>query len=129
MAGKESDLAIKLIEALAARFEPENFEDKYREQVEALIAAKIQGWEVATGRAEQTVAAPVAGIMEALKKSLAAARKPPAIAEQSAATGRPQRVTQKRLKRNTEEKNSASVILASLGGGSSHTPGPISRIS
>ena len=38
---KELGLAVKLIEALATKFEPEKFRDKYREQVEALIAAKI----------------------------------------------------------------------------------------
>jgi DNA end-binding protein Ku len=39
VADKELDLAVKLIEALATEFEPEKFKDKYREQVEALIAA------------------------------------------------------------------------------------------
>ena len=42
-ADKELGFAVKLIEALAAKFEPEKFKDKYREQVEALIAARIQG--------------------------------------------------------------------------------------
>jgi DNA end-binding protein Ku len=100
VASKELDLAVKLIEALATQFEPEKFKDKYREQVEALIAAKIQGREVASGRAEPTAAAPVADIMEALKKSLAAARKPPARAEAATAESKPEgRTSKRRVKR------------------------------
>ena len=82
VATKELDLAVKLVEALATKFEPEKFKDKYREQVEALIAAKIQGRDVASGQDELPAAAPVADIMEALKKSLAAAKKPPTRAEE-----------------------------------------------
>jgi DNA end-binding protein Ku len=85
VANKELDLAVKLIEALATKFEPEKFKDKYREQVEALIAGKIQRQETAAGRPQPIVAAPVADIMESLKKSLEAARKPPKRAEEVSA--------------------------------------------
>src|SRR6266480_4651223 len=63
VAGKELDLAVKLIEALAAKFEPEKFRDKYREQVEALIAAKIQGHEVVSSESRPVPALPVVDIM------------------------------------------------------------------
>ena len=96
VAGKELDLAVKLIEALAAKFEPEKFRDKYREQVEALIAAKIQGREVASGQPQAASAAPVVDIMEALKKSLAAARKPVGRAEEVTSDAKSQRRTPKR---------------------------------
>jgi DNA end-binding protein Ku len=96
---KELDLAVKLIEALATKFEPEKFKDKYREQVEALIAAKIQSREVASGPPQQAAAAPVADIMEALKKSLAAARKPPARAEDVTAESKPERSTRRQAKK------------------------------
>lgn len=96
VAGKELDLAVKLIEALAAKFEPEKFRDKYREQVEALIAAKIQGREVASGQPKAASAAPVVDIMEALKKSLAAARKPVGRAEEATGEAKSQRRTPKR---------------------------------
>jgi DNA end-binding protein Ku len=96
VADKELDLAVKLIEALAAKFEPEKFRDKYREQVEALIAAKIQGREVVSGDSRPAPAAPVVDIMEALKKSLAAARKPVGRAEESSADAKSERRTPKR---------------------------------
>jgi DNA end-binding protein Ku len=79
-----------LIDALTTKFVPEKFKDKYREHVDALIAAKIQGREVASGRAEPTAAAPVPDIMEALKKSWAAARKPPARAEDVTGESKPE---------------------------------------
>jgi DNA end-binding protein Ku len=99
VADKELDLAVKLIEALAAKFEPEKFRDKYREQVEALIAAKIQGRELASGRAEPAAAAPLPDIMDALKKSLAAARKPPARAEEVTAESNPERRAKRQAKK------------------------------
>jgi DNA end-binding protein Ku len=72
---KERDLAVTLINAMAAPFEPEKFKDTYREKLQELIAAKIEGKEVV---AQQSVskAAPVVDIMEALQKSLAIRRKP-----------------------------------------------------
>jgi DNA end-binding protein Ku len=73
--GKERDLAVTLINAMAAPFEPEKFKDTYREKLQELIAAKIEGKEVV---AQQSAAkpAPVVDIMEALQKSLALKRKP-----------------------------------------------------
>jgi DNA end-binding protein Ku len=96
VADKELDLAVKLVEALAAKFDPEKFKDTYREHVEALIAAKIQGREVASAQPQAAATAPVVDIMEALKKSLAAARKPPARAEEVTAESKPERRTFKR---------------------------------
>jgi DNA end-binding protein Ku len=73
---KEAALAQNLIEALAGEFEPEKYKDAYRENLLALIEAKKEG--------KVVVATPephrekVVDIMEALKESLAVARKPAA---------------------------------------------------
>ncbi len=97
---KELGLAVKLIEALATKFEAEKFKDKYREQVEALIAAKIQGHEVASGQAPLVPASQAVDIMEALKKSLAAARKPIGHAEEMTPDAKPEpRATKRQAKR------------------------------
>jgi DNA end-binding protein Ku len=98
VAQKELELAIKLVEALAGKFEPEKYSDRFREHVQALIAAKIHGREAVSREARPAESAPVVNIMDALKKSLEAARKPVAKAEESvpqAETGRKQ-ATQKR---------------------------------
>ena len=77
---QEIRLAQQLIESLAAPFEPKKYRDEYQERQRALIAAKLQGQEVAT--APQPQLAPVIDLMEALKKSLAekqaTLKKPPA---------------------------------------------------
>ncbi|HVW07751.1 MAG TPA: Ku protein [Bryobacteraceae bacterium] len=81
---KELDLAKKFVEAIAAPFQPGEFTDRYREQLEALIASKAT---VASGTAEtkaRMATGNVIDIMEALRKSLenvraekARVRKPP----------------------------------------------------
>jgi DNA end-binding protein Ku len=78
---KELALATNLIEALAAEFEPEKYQDEYRANLLKMIEAKKAGQEVvATPEPQQ---AKVVDIMEALKASLAKAKKPAASATSS----------------------------------------------
>jgi DNA end-binding protein Ku len=87
---KELALASSLIEALAGDFEPEKYKDNYRENLLQMIEAKKQGAEVvATPEPQQ---AKVVDIMEALKASLAMAKKPAA----SATTSEPAAVEEER---------------------------------
>lgn len=74
---KELTMAQTLIDALAGSFEHEKYTDKYRETLKSMIDAKIAGQEVVAAPQEQELA-PVIDIMEALKSSLAALKKPPA---------------------------------------------------
>jgi DNA end-binding protein Ku len=73
---QEIELAERLVENLAAPFEPEKFHDAYQKKVLELIDAKRQGQEVRAVRPQKL--APVVDLMEALERSLAASgRKPP----------------------------------------------------
>jgi len=72
---KELELAMSLVETLAASFEPEKYKDSYRESLEAVIQAKLQGQEIVEAPAPPM--AKVVDIMEALKQSLAQVKKPP----------------------------------------------------
>ena len=79
---QEKKLAEQLIESLAAKFEPEKYNDQYQESMNGLIEAKRQGHEVA--EAQHPKLAPVIDLMEAIKKSIAEkqqqaapAKKPP----------------------------------------------------
>jgi DNA end-binding protein Ku len=72
---KELELATTLITSLAADFEPAKYKDSYRENLMAMIQAKVQGKQVVEAPAEQHLA-PVIDIMEALKASLAQGKKP-----------------------------------------------------
>lgn len=76
---KELDLAMTLVKSLEAEFEPEKYKDDYRENLKAMIKAKVEGKEVVEP-APAVHKAPVIDIMEALKMSLAQAKKPVASA-------------------------------------------------
>jgi DNA end-binding protein Ku len=71
----ELELAKSLISSLAAEFEPGKYHDEYRDNLKGLIQAKIEGRETVEPPAA-THLAPVVDIMEALKMSLANAKKP-----------------------------------------------------
>ena len=76
---KELELASLLVQTLAAGFEPSKYNDTYGDNLRAMIDAKLAGQEVVETPAPQT--AQVVDIMEALKTSLAALKKPVASAE------------------------------------------------
>ena len=69
---KEIDMAGMLVETLAARFEPDRYEDTYRERVLAVVKAKEKGEEVSIPEPE----APEEGddLMAALEASLKASK-------------------------------------------------------
>ena len=78
---QELDLARKLVDSLAAPFQPDKYRDEYQVHLQQLIEAKQKGEEVAVP--EQPRLAPVIDLMEALQKSLAL-KKPPLRAEAEA---------------------------------------------
>lgn len=72
---KELDLARTLVDSLAGPFEPEKYRDTYRERLEALVAAKVQGQ--AASQVETPIAnGRVVDLSGALRKSLANLKKP-----------------------------------------------------
>src|SRR5205823_2943768 len=71
---RELEIAIQLVDWLAAEFEPQKYSDSYREEVLALIERKAQGEEIAVQPAPEEVAAPAPDLMSALKASLDAVR-------------------------------------------------------
>jgi DNA end-binding protein Ku len=87
------------VRALAAPFEPEQFRDEYRDQLRALIEAKAAKREVATQEQRPGAAAPVVDIMEALKRSIQAAKKPAQKATAPVPTGKRKETTKPRARR------------------------------
>jgi DNA end-binding protein Ku len=69
----ELEMAKSLIASLTADWNPEEFTDEYREGLLAIVEAKIDGKEIEVVEAEP--AAKVVDLMEALKASVAAAKK------------------------------------------------------
>jgi len=93
---KELALARSLVEALAGEFEPEKYKDDYRENLLQMIEAKKQGHEVvATPEPQQSK---VVDIMEALKASLAMAKKPAASATTAEPEAREEKPARKRAR-------------------------------
>jgi DNA end-binding protein Ku len=82
---KELDMAKMLISSLEAEFEPQKYHDTYRDNLQKMIEAKVEGRKVVETPSAHV--APVIDIMEALKKSLAEKRKPAAHATASASAG------------------------------------------
>ena len=76
---KELALAMNLIEALVADFEPGKYTDTYRDNILQMVEAKKHGEEVVV-EAPTPHREKVVDIMDALKASLAAVRKPAASA-------------------------------------------------
>jgi DNA end-binding protein Ku len=93
---KELALATNLIEALAGEFEPAKYQDDYRENLLRMIEAKKQGEEVvATPEPQQ---AKVVDILEALKASLAMAKKPAASATTAEPVAEPEKPARRRAR-------------------------------
>jgi DNA end-binding protein Ku len=90
---KEFELAKIFLEALQAPFSPEEFKDVYREELQAMIAKKVEQAEVAPASQEPVATAPVVDILEALRKSVAMTQKP-AASETQPARKKPGRVTE-----------------------------------
>src|SRR6059058_3972050 len=80
---KELAMAKMLISSLEADFEPQKYHDTYRDNLQKMIEAKIEGKNVVATPSEHI--APVIDIMEALKRSLAEKRKPAQAATAAAA--------------------------------------------
>ena len=94
---KELAMAKMLISSLEENFEPEKYHDAYRDNLQKMIEAKIEGKKVVEAPAEHV--APVIDIMEALKKSLAQKRKPVAVAT-AAAAGEMEAAPKKRARKS-----------------------------
>ncbi len=67
-------MAEQLVQSLATDFDPRKYKDTFREQVLALLERKAEGQEIVAEPAEEP-RGKVVNLMDALAKSLAAARK------------------------------------------------------
>ncbi len=102
VAEREMNLAKMLVEALAGEFEPGKYHDTYRDNLRRMIEAKVAGHNVV--ETPEAHIAPVIDIMEALKKSLEEARKPP---QSASAAARPSSEDQPKAKRAPRKAKTA----------------------
>ncbi len=71
---QELQMATSLIDTMTGEFEPEQFHDEYREALQAVIDAKVEGREVVQPQEPGEKEAPVVDLMSALQESVDAAR-------------------------------------------------------
>jgi DNA end-binding protein Ku len=71
--GQELEMAKQLIDSLSGEWDPEEYADEYRQAVLQIVEAKLNGQEIEVVAPEPT--AKVVDLMEALKASVAAAKK------------------------------------------------------
>ncbi len=71
----EMKMAESLVTALSGEFDPDAYNDSYREAVQALIDAKVEGREVVAASTEAEDDGSVVDLMAALRASVAAAKK------------------------------------------------------
>jgi DNA end-binding protein Ku len=70
----EVKMAKMLVETLAGDFEPDEYEDDYREAVETLVKTKIEGGEVKAAPKERKSGGEVVDLLAALQRSVEAAK-------------------------------------------------------
>lgn len=71
----EVKMARQLVQQLSTEFHPEEFEDEYRQRLEELVEQKVEGQEVTVAAAPEEEPTKVVDLMEALKASVADAKK------------------------------------------------------
>jgi DNA end-binding protein Ku len=71
---REREMAERLIESLAADFDPGKYRDEYREELLSLIEQKAEGKEVVTRESEEPEPTKAPDLMAALEESLAAVK-------------------------------------------------------
>ena len=71
---RELKMATQLIESLSVAWEPERYEDVYRERVLEMLEKKAEGQEIAIAPEDERESADVVDLMSALEASLQAAK-------------------------------------------------------
>src|SRR5689334_20598091 len=72
---QELAMARSLVESMAGDFDPSQYTDQYREALQEVIDAKVQGREIVEPEAAQPTAGNVVDLMSALRASVEAARR------------------------------------------------------
>jgi DNA end-binding protein Ku len=107
---QELEMARQLIENLTAEWDPEEFTDEYREALLRIVEAKISGEEIEVVEAEPT--AKVVDLMEALKASVAAAKKQSGGGDDAPAPRAKSAAKKSAAKKTTAKKSTAKKTTA-----------------
>ena len=109
---QEVALALQVIDSLAGEFDPKELVSEYRRDLQALLEEKLAGAPPAKPEVEEEEEAPVIDLMEALRKSVADAKKRKTPAEKPA----PPRSGHPHARRSLREEALAAAGQAFSGG-------------
>jgi DNA end-binding protein Ku len=104
---QERQMARSLVESMAGDFEPEQYTDQYREALQAVIDAKVEGREIVEPEEMQPSAGNVVDLMSALRASVEAAKQGRAATEPA-----PQKKAQKAPAKKAPAKAAAKKAPA-----------------
>ena len=100
---QEQQMARSLVESMSGDFEPEQYSDDYREALQAVIDAKVEGREIVETEQAQPSAGNVVDLMSALRASVDAAKK----GRGDAAAGNSGGAAKKSASKSTAKKSAA----------------------
>ncbi|RNL63081.1 Ku protein [Nocardioides marmoriginsengisoli] len=116
----EVKMATMLVETLAGDFDPDEFEDDYREAVEALVKAKIEGGEIKAAPAAKKTGGEVVDLLAALQRSVDAAKtargetpEPANPAKKTASSSAKKSVAQEKVKKTAKKATKKAAKKAS----------------
>jgi DNA end-binding protein Ku len=84
----ELKMARQLIQQLSGEFKPQEFQDEYRARLEELVEQKVEGQEITITAEPEEEPTKVVDLMEALKASVAEAKKKPSTSSKKKTTRR-----------------------------------------
>ncbi|MFL6021846.1 MAG: Ku protein [Marmoricola sp.] len=107
----EVKMANMLVETLAGDFVPDEFEDDYREAVEALVKAKIEGGELKAAPAPAKTGGEVVDLLAALQRSVDAAKtaRGESAAEELDQTSSPRKGTPRKTTKTASKRASSTA--------------------
>jgi DNA end-binding protein Ku len=106
---QEQAMAQSLVESMTAEFQPDQYTDGYREALEKVIEAKVEGREVVETEEPQPNAGNVVDLMSALRASVDAAKRgrEPAAAQSAPAEKAPAKKAAKKAAKAAAKKSAA----------------------
>jgi DNA end-binding protein Ku len=109
---QEQQMARSLLESMAGDFDPSQYTDNYREALEAVIEAKVEGREVVEAEEPQPNAGNVVDLMSALRASVDAAKKSRGEPAAKAAPAKKQPAAKKAAAKKAPAKKAAKKAAA-----------------
>jgi DNA end-binding protein Ku len=101
---QEVALALQVIDSLAGTFDPKELASEYRRDLQALLEEKLKGAPTAKPEVEEPEVAPVIDLMDALRKSVADAKKRKAEPEKAKAKAAPKQAASSSRKKVAAKK-------------------------